>query len=71
MIFIKDVLHQATVRFALSQSADAGWKPAVFLHQVELHFTLRICNNYCSLYTLMYIYCLEKSPYLKKVHIHS
>ena len=26
----------------------------VFLHQVELHFTLRICNNYYSLYTLMW-----------------
>ena len=25
----------------------------VFLHQVELHFTLRICDNYYSLYTLM------------------
>ena len=25
----------------------------VFLHQVELHFTLRICNNYYSLCTLL------------------
>ena len=25
----------------------------VFLHQVELYFTLRICNNYYSLYTLV------------------
>ena len=28
MIFIKDVLHQATVHFALSQSAESCWKPA-------------------------------------------
>ena len=26
----------------------------VFLHQVELHFTLRICNNYYSLYKLIH-----------------
>ena len=31
----------------------------VFLHQVELHFTLRICNNYYSLYTLFHCSCIE------------
>ena len=61
MIFIKDVLHQATVRFCIKPVCrirlETGSKfvflQFVFLHQVELHFTLRICNNYYSLYTLM------------------